>query len=277
MTETNLQTRDVLFNGAQLKTVQNELDGKIYAGVKWICNGIGLTEDQGRAQGKKVQTDLVLKKGCVKFDTGVFDPYNETIALDIDYLPLWLAKISITPSMKRNNPELTENLITYQLKAKDVLASAFLPKEKYNPQQIDSIQTQLNTLTNLVSSVIKLQQTEQKPRSSRYSNFKSRMFSKFDDLSKALNMDRRSVMSQLFKEHSSTYRIDYDDYRDECITKTGVENPYTLDIIDSNKELRQTFEDTVDNMFDSYGLSFNAPQEYNAFAAISEDDDELPF
>ena len=36
-------------------------------------------------------------------------------------------KISITPTMRENNPELVEKLVNYQLKAKDALAAAFLP------------------------------------------------------------------------------------------------------------------------------------------------------
>ena len=47
---------------------------------------------------------------------------QEVLCLNIDFVPLWLAKISITPSMKENNPRLVDKLIVYQLKAKDVLA-----------------------------------------------------------------------------------------------------------------------------------------------------------
>jgi len=39
----------------------------------------------------------------------------------------WLAKISITPKMQKENKEVMNKLIEYQLKAKDVLAKAFLP------------------------------------------------------------------------------------------------------------------------------------------------------
>lgn len=51
----------------------------------------------------------------------------------IRFYSLWLAKISITPSMKENNPVLVEKLVEYQLKAKDVLAAAFLPTYSINP------------------------------------------------------------------------------------------------------------------------------------------------
>lgn len=53
---------------------------------------------------------------------------QDVLCLSLDFVPLWLAKISVTPTMKENNPELVDKLIQYQLKAKDVLAQAFLPQ-----------------------------------------------------------------------------------------------------------------------------------------------------
>ena len=125
--ENNLIVKEVNFNGANLLAAQNN-KGKIYVGVSYICNGIGFNKNQKDRQVKNVQNDTILNKGCVKFDAGVFDPNNETIAIELDFLPLWLAKISITPDMKQNKPEVTEKLIQYQLKAKDILAKAFLPQ-----------------------------------------------------------------------------------------------------------------------------------------------------
>lgn len=52
---------------------------------------------------------------------------QEVLCLKLDFVPLWLAKISITPTMERETPELAERLEQYQLHAKDVLAAAFLP------------------------------------------------------------------------------------------------------------------------------------------------------
>lgn len=105
-------------------------DGVIWTGINSFCQGIGLSKSQRDTQVQNIQSDEVLKMGCLKFQAGVFDPNNETLALQLDYVPLWLAKISITPNMKENNPELVEKLIKYQLKAKDVLAQAFLPQTK---------------------------------------------------------------------------------------------------------------------------------------------------
>ena len=54
---------------------------------------------------------------------------QETLCLKLDFVPLWLAKISITPTMEQETPDLAETLMEYQLKAKDVLAAAFLPQQ----------------------------------------------------------------------------------------------------------------------------------------------------
>lgn len=44
-----------------------------------------------------------------------------------DYIPLWLAKIAITEKTREERPEFAEKLLQYQLKAKEILAEAFLP------------------------------------------------------------------------------------------------------------------------------------------------------
>lgn len=121
-----LMIKEVDFEGTTLLACKNEMNEKIYVGVSWVCNGLGMSKSLKDTQVKKVQSDYVLNRGCVKFDAGVFDKNNETLAIELDYLPLWLAKINITPSMKNENPILVENLINYQLKAKEVLANAFV-------------------------------------------------------------------------------------------------------------------------------------------------------
>ena len=123
--ENGLTVKTVDFMGNGLLAAKDS-KGIIWTGVNSFCRGIGLSKNERDRQVKNVQFDEVLKRGCVKFDAGVFEPNNETIALQLDYVPLWLAKISITPNMKETNPELVEKLVKYQLKAKDVLAAAFL-------------------------------------------------------------------------------------------------------------------------------------------------------
>lgn len=109
-------------------------DGKIRAAVKWICKGIGLTDDQAKRQVKNIQTDLVVSRSVSNLTLNTNAGLREVLCIELEFLPLWLAKISITPSMQETNPEAVENLVNYQLKAKDVLAEAFLPKQQPKTQ-----------------------------------------------------------------------------------------------------------------------------------------------
>lgn len=123
-----LVIKDVEFNGAMLRAAQ--IEDIVWVGVKWICDGLGLSEDRGKYERKKIQKDLVLSKGVNFYPLGTDNANSDVLCLMLEYLPLWLAKISITPTMKKENPELADRLVEYQLKAKDVLAEAFLSKRK---------------------------------------------------------------------------------------------------------------------------------------------------
>lgn len=52
----------VEFNGSELLGVKTD-DGKVYVGVRWVCEGIGLTEDQMKNERKRIKNDVVLNKG----------------------------------------------------------------------------------------------------------------------------------------------------------------------------------------------------------------------
>ena len=117
-----LQVKEVRFNGERIMAIRES--GKIYVSVKNVCKNLGMNEDHYKNQKKKIQKDELLKVGS-KFtpvDTGF--GIKETMLLELDYLPIWLAKIN--PS--RFSEELKKQLIEYQLKAKDVLADEFLGK-----------------------------------------------------------------------------------------------------------------------------------------------------
>lgn len=124
----SMEVKKVPFLGEELMAFRDN-KGQIWAGVRWICNGIGLSEGQRKRQITNIQADRVLSKGgsnLVLNATGYGD--REVFCLKIDYVPLWLAKISITPSMEKDAPDVADKLEQYQLKAKDVLAKAFSPE-----------------------------------------------------------------------------------------------------------------------------------------------------
>ncbi len=123
----DLIVKNVDMFGDTVIAAQDE-NGVIWAGVSWLCKGMGLTKDQTGNERKKIQEDLILREGVKFHPLGTGNANKDVLCLQLDYVPLWLAKISITPAMKENNPELVEKLVKYQLQAKDILAQAFLPQ-----------------------------------------------------------------------------------------------------------------------------------------------------
>jgi len=112
----------VEFNGSDLMAIKCN-DGKIRVGVKWVANGIGLDKSKSDVQVQKIQSDLILSRGACKINLPTTSGNQEVLCLELDFLPLWLAKINANIIDK---PEVQEQLINYQLKAKDVLAAAFI-------------------------------------------------------------------------------------------------------------------------------------------------------
>ena len=124
-----LEVKKVPFMGTELMAARDN-DGQIWAGVRWMCDGIGLSRNQRDNQIEKIKVDKALNKGAGNFLLPTNGGNQKCLCLKLDYVPLWLAKIAITPRMERVTPELAARLEQYQLKAKDVLAAAFLPQSK---------------------------------------------------------------------------------------------------------------------------------------------------
>lgn len=124
-----LEVRKVPFMGTELMAARDN-DGQIWAGVRWMCDGIGLTKGQMQNERNRIREDKVLSKGERNLVLPTNGGQQNTLCLKLDYVPLWLAKIAITPRMERETPELAARLEQYQLKAKDVLAAAFLLQSK---------------------------------------------------------------------------------------------------------------------------------------------------
>lgn len=124
-----LEVKKVPFMGTELMAARDN-DGQIWAGVRWMCDGIGLSRNQRDNQIEKIKVDKALNKGAGNFLLPTNGGNQKCLCLKLDYVPLWLAKIAITPKMERETPELAARLEQYQFKAKDVLAAAFLPQSK---------------------------------------------------------------------------------------------------------------------------------------------------
>lgn len=127
MNDLVVKSVDVL--GGLVTAVKDEKD-TIWVGINYFCQGLDMNKAQRDYQVEKINADKALNKGSRKFPAGVFDESHEMYALRLDFIPMWLAKITITKKMEQDHPELADKLLEYQLKAKDILAAAFLPKQE---------------------------------------------------------------------------------------------------------------------------------------------------
>lgn len=132
-----LQVREIQFDGKRITTVL--IKEKVYVSIKSVCDNLGMNEPQYKSQKLKVKNDELLKGGRKLYPLMTNGGIQEVMMLELDYLPIWLAKIN--PS--RFSDELKEKLMLYQLKAKDVLADEFLGKRprkdfvRYEPELND--------------------------------------------------------------------------------------------------------------------------------------------
>jgi uncharacterized coiled-coil protein SlyX len=127
----------VNFNGAEIMAVKCN-DGKIYAGVKWICNGMGLSKGQMQSERQRIQEDIVLSKGQRKIVLPTTGGNQEVMCIELDFLPLWHAKIN---AKIIKNTVVQRNIVEYQIKAKEVLSEAFVQPMHpvIQPQSIEGL------------------------------------------------------------------------------------------------------------------------------------------
>ena len=116
--------KEIRFHGDEILTVRN--DDKIYVSVKHVCNSLGMTEYQHKSQKIKLNNDHTLKGGIKLCPLETNGGIQQVLMLELDYLPIWLAKIN--PA--RFNEELKQKLLDYQLHCKDILADEFFGKRE---------------------------------------------------------------------------------------------------------------------------------------------------
>ena len=273
--------KNVEFDGALLRAAQ--VENIVWVGVRWVCLGIGLSNGQARRQIENIQKDELLHRGCRKFATGVFDENNETLALQLDYLPAWLFKISITPKMKADHPELVEKLIRYQLKAKDVLAQAFLPEISNTPERteieelkelkelkcvVNGLAVQITDLYNNVSKmgnllldmrehkpILTIEQKEKAKDSEVSYLWKQKMYEKMDILIELGKFESRAdIMKYIYKYMNRNYGIVWEqEIKDYVDRNNSVKKPSTIEAIYDNEMLRSIFDAVLSDMVGEVG------------------------
>lgn len=167
-------------------------DGIIWVGIKWMCQGMGMSDGQYKRQIKNIQKDLLLKNSGSNLILNKGSGEREVFCLKLDYLPIWLAKISITPTIQKEHPELADKLLEYQLKAKDILAAAFLPEHQ---------QTQKTTMELLELHYKALKEVNEKAeKTEEQVNTLEQRFNEFRDNMPVTGADMDDIQSAVKKK-----------------------------------------------------------------------------
>jgi hypothetical protein len=261
--------------------LKDNTTGEIYTSINSILRGIGFTDkDQIRRRRNKWINDIVISKGVLKFniptqeivvknDTTLFDE-KDTYCISQHKLPLALAKINITPKMKQNQPELASKLELYQDKCADVLASVFIDHKTTDPITMQPILDTLNTFTKTVNDTLlslnermsKLEESHEQVKKSlpkkRFSYWNSKMFPKYQLLMDYFEIPTGKngiLYKELYKEFHNIYpNIKINQIVDDYCYDNGLDNCFTLDAIEHDKNVRKLFESMVDGLLDKYEL-----------------------
>lgn len=235
----DLIKKEVEFMGSSIVSAK-DLDGVIWVGVKNICKNIGLNKNRMDRQIKNIQKDECLNKGYVKFDAGVFDPYNETIAMKLDYVPIWLAKIKITPAMRKEIPEMADTLLSYQLKVKDILAAAFLPnQETNNLQLLEKLKSSIDNRLDKIEKLIKYKDIDYQ---SKYTDWKSSVFTRIDLLADYHDSNRNQQFAITYRIFESSVEISVNKIKKEFCEENGYSNCFPLDAIEASEKYKTRFD-----------------------------------
>jgi len=182
-----------------LITAAKDPDGNIWVGVRWVCDALDMTEGQMKRQIKNIKKDMLFSRGGsnqIPLPTG--NNTQEVFCIRNDFVPLWLAKITITEKTREERPEFADKLLDYQLKAKDILAAAFMP----NKEMPQTVQGQIQLLAQ---GNVELNQRVDGLEEETHSN-KEEIRSVKEDLAKfkadipAFNADTKEIQDALRKK-----------------------------------------------------------------------------
>lgn len=269
-----LAVKDVQFNGATLRAAQ-DAENMIWVGVRWVCQGIGLTEGQARRERKRIHEDLTLKQGESNLTLPTDGGNQDVLCIRLDFLPLWVAKINPTPTMKKENPQLVENLVEYQLKAKDVLADAFLNKNALTPRadymtQIVNLQSTIEEMRQenqkmykdmsaLANIIIDLKESFEKNGSTKPAlpevsitsyrkSWKETMYQKMDHIcANTIQFGKRNdVMKWMYRYMNKKYGVVWDQEEREYKERNHTSiSPNTIDIVLDKPMIKSIFESVL--------------------------------
>lgn len=145
-----LEIKKVDFYDSELIGVQEAATGKVFTAINNVLKGIGFDDRQIDHQRNKWKEDEAVSKGVQKFSYPSEGGTQEAYCIDIMKLPLALAKINITPKIKKENPRLAEMLELYQDKCAEVLAKSFFRKQTDFIKSYSTKATSVGELANLM-------------------------------------------------------------------------------------------------------------------------------
>ena len=145
-----LEIKKVDFYDSELIGVQEAATGKVFTAINNVLKGIGFDDRQIEHQRNEWKEDEAVSKGVQKFSYPSEGGTQEAYCIDIMKLPLALAKINITPKIKKENPRLAEMLELYQDKCAEVLAKSFFRKQTDFIKSYSTKATSVGELANLM-------------------------------------------------------------------------------------------------------------------------------
>lgn len=153
----DLIVKNVDVMGDSIKAAK-DADGNIWVGVRWVCDALDMTEGQMKRQIKNIKKDMVFSEGgSNQIPLPTAQGTQEVFCIRNDFVPLWLAKIQITEKTREERPDFSRKLVQYQLKAKDILANAFLTNtEVKSAQSYNSSEIPLGELASYLKAMDKV-------------------------------------------------------------------------------------------------------------------------
>ena len=155
-----LEIKKVDFYDSELIGVQETATGKVFTAINNVLRGIGFDEKQIEYQRNKWKEDEVVSKGVQKFSYPSEGGTQEAYCIDIMKLPLALAKINITPKIKKENPRLAEMPELYQDKCAEVLAKSFFRKQTDFIKSYSTKATSAGEVASLIKPVVRVMEKQ---------------------------------------------------------------------------------------------------------------------
>ena len=152
------EVKVIPFNEKTLLGVRTE-DGKVWLAVRKASIDIGLSDGQADNEVKKVKASLLFENEWTELSVKYDGQVRTTLVLSEKFVPMWLAQIRLTPTMKKESPKAVDTLLTYQLEAADVLHKAFYETEEQKSilhsklgleGRIEGMQVQINSMENML-------------------------------------------------------------------------------------------------------------------------------